>query len=1115
MGSSAECSDPQLDQITVLVVGGASGDVAAITLHLRSQRVRVLSAEDAAQAMRKARSTRPDLVLVASRLPDSTGLELLERLRTEESTADVPVVLIAGSARAEDRIKAFKAGAVDCVSKPMRQEEVCARITTHASLSRIRRQLEARNEQLQQEVAERVRAEKPPVAEEAYLKALFDNVPIEIYGLDDTLRYTIQNAVSIANYGSVVGKSVDELGLPEEIAEMWRIQDERVLGGEVLRGEYEREIGGDKTFWENVLAPVVADGRAIGVVGVGIDVTERRLAQEALRDAAEELERGVAERTAELVHLTQQLSSEVEQRRRAEEELLVAEQEKALILNSSSELVVYHTPDLRVIWANKTAGETVGQEPQQLEGRYCYEIWHDRSKPCSRCPVVVARDSGMPHEAQIASADGREWYIRAYPVMSGNGQAIAMVEFCLEVTERVRVETALREGERRYRGLFEDSPVSLLEEDFSAVKARLDELRLAGVRGWRSYFVHHPEELTNCARLVRVLDVNQATLKLLGANSKEELTAGLPLLLTEQSMHVFREQLVTMANGGRRLESEAVLKTLTGQEINVVVQVTVPPGFEDTLGKVLVSLLDVTESKRAQERLRESEAKYRRIVDTSDEGIWVLGEPLVTEFVNARMAEMLGYTPEEMVGRIPTDFMPDEDASDHEDRMRARRKGRSERYERRFRRKDGTILWTSASATPILDGGGRLVGSFAMFTDITADKEAEFALRESEERYHRLVDASPDAIVVYQQGTVMFVNPAAVSLFGGPGASPADLVGRPVATFVHPDSREIVGQRMAQMGRDRTPLPPIEEKYLRLDGAVLTLELAAIPCEWRGEPAAQVVARDITGRKQAEETQRRLNLELAALNAELEERVGERTAELEMVNRELEAFCYSVSHDLRAPLRHIDGFVELLQGRIAGTLDSKSAHYLATISSSAVRMAQLIDSLLAFSRLGRQEVTRQQVDLGQLVQEIIQDCTPEIQGRNVSWRVGTLPCVWGDRTMLRTAFANLIANAVKFTQPRKQAIIEIGARADSTEEVVLFVKDNGIGFDMEYSHRLFEVFQRLHSPDQFEGTGVGLANVRRVVSRHGGRTWAEAEKDRGATFFLSLPVTNGDRGKHG
>lgn len=258
--------------------------------------------------------------------------------------------------------------------------------------------------------------------------------------------------------------------------------------------------------------------------------------------------------------------------------------------------------------------------------------------------------------------------------------------------------------------------------------------------------------------------------------------------------------------------------------------------------------------------------------------------------------------------------------------------------------------------------------------------------------------------------------------------------------------------------------------------------------------AIMETSNDVTERKHRQEEIQRLNQELAR-----------RATELEGTNKELEAFAYSVSHDLRAPLRHMAGYTELLQKRVLSALDEKSQRYMAMILESAKRMGTLIDDLLAFSRIGRAETQKTLVSLEQLTREALAEIRQETEGRDIAWKIGALPNFYGDRSMLRLALVNLLANAVKFTRTRSKAEIEVGCANGNGNEVVVFVRDNGVGFDMKYVNKLFGVFQRLHRSDAFEGTGIGLATVQRIVHRHGGRVWAEGFVDRGATFYFSAP----------
>ena len=369
------------------------------------------------------------------------------------------------------------------------------------------------------------------------------------------------------------------------------------------------------------------------------------------------------------------------------------------------------------------------------------------------------------------------------------------------------------------------------------------------------------------------------------------------------------------------------------------------------------------------------------------------------------------------------------------------------------------------------------------------EREAEL-----EDQYHELFENAQELVfTLNQEGQFLSLNKAAERTLGMTRFAALE---KSFADFILPEQRK----RFLQfLDGARHAASKLGEFVVRsADGRQASLELS---CHLLNRPKAptefQVIARDISERKQAE-------AEIHQLTHSLERRVAERTSQLEVANKELEAFSYSVSHDLRAPLRAIDGFSRILIEENLKNADEDTRHLLDGVQKNAKRMARLIDDLLQFSRLTRSSLVAGEVNVESMIQSAVTEQRALFPERKIELVMQQLPVVRGDESMLRQVVENLVSNAVKYSRNQEVSRIEIGARDTETEDVI-FVRDNGVGFDMRYADKLFEVFQRLHSDREFEGTGVGLAIVQRVIQRHGGRVWAEAESGKGATFFFSLP----------
>jgi PAS domain S-box-containing protein len=476
----------------------------------------------------------------------------------------------------------------------------------------------------------------------------------------------------------------------------------------------------------------------------------------------------------------------------------------------------------------------------------------------------------------------------------------------------------------------------------------------------------------------------------------------------------------------------------------------------------------ITERERAERRFQQLvEFAPDALVLTNDRGEIVL--------VNVQTERLLGYERAELLGQSVDLLVPERLRSGHLEKHLAYCAEPAPRLmgsgiERWALRKDGSEVPVEIALGPLETEQGLLV--VTTLRDITERKQ-----REELDRFFTL---SLDLLCIAGlDGYFKRLNPSWEKLLG---YAEEELLARPYLDFVHPDDREATVAEAARLAAGGEVIS-FENRYRAKDGSYrwLLWRSASDP----GRKLVYAAARDITERKQAEDALQRTNIQLEA------------------INKELEAFTYSVSHDLRAPLRHIDGFARILREDFGPGLEPEAHQYLERICQGSRQMGALIDDLLNLARVGRQEVRLQVTGLNSLVEEVRADLQRETADRPIDWQIDSLPFVECDPALMKQVFANLLANAVKFTRPRPRARIEVGQMEQNGQPVV-FVRDNGVGFSMKYAHKLFGVFQRLHRQEDFEGTGVGLATVQRIIHKHGGRVWAEAELDKGAAFYFTL-----------
>ena len=547
-----------------------------------------------------------------------------------------------------------------------------------------------------------------------------------------------------------------------------------------------------------------------------------------------------------------------------------------------------------------------------------------------------------------------------------------------------------------------------------------------------------------------------------------------------------------------------------------------------------------TRQSRLEERtsaLQESEQRFKQLIDVAQEGIWVADDRGVITYVNQRLADLLGYSNGSLLGRPVYDFIESDSRPAAQRTLTGRALRPGQNQDLRFRRRDGTKLWGLVSASPILGKDGATVGSVGMVTDITERKRTEDQLRRSADRLGMLHDMdqailaaqSPSEVGRAAMGRIRRMVPCqrcTVVLFDFDRGE-AELIagyssGAQMASTSYPlgefSAPEVLQRNSVRYIEDLAGLedpPPIMRQLLAeglrsllsaplmVEGEVIGEINLASSAPAAFEPEHRDIALEVTSPLAIAIQHARLRQELSYQTGELERKLGERNAALRGATAEVETLLHSVSHDLRAPLRHLMGFSRMLLDDHGSELKPGALHYAERIHQAADRMATLVEDLLNFSRIGRQALLRREVGLMTLVEDVVDQLRSSADGRVIEWEIDELPTVDCDLALTRVAITELIANAVKFTRPLQRATIRVRA-VEVDGQVGIRVEDNGVGFKMAYAGKLFTMFQRLHRPDEFEGNGAGLAIVQRIAHKHGGRVWAESEPDAGATFYLTL-----------
>ncbi len=895
--------------------------------------------------------------------------------------------------------------------------------------------------------------------------ALDQHAIVATTDVQGTITYVNDKFCAISKYSreELLGQNHRILNSGHHAKEFFQKMYHTIANGEVWHGEICNRAKDGWIYWvDTTIVPFAgSDGKPRQYVAIRADITERKRAEEALIESL--------------------ATSKITLKELADQKFAL--DQHAIVATTDVQGTITYVNDKFCAISKYSRQELVGQNHRILNsGHHTKEFFQQMYH-------TIANGQAWRDEICNRAKDGSIYWVdtTVVPFLDAYGKPRQYMAIRADITERKRAE----EVRERLAAVVDSSDDAVISKTLEGT-----------INTW-----------------------NRGAEKVFGYSASEVVGKSMLMLIPPERVNEESEILSRIRRGESVEHFETVRLRKDGTRINV--SATISP-IKDGGGAIVGAskiARDITERRQAEQAVQESLATREAALKELADQKFALDQHAIVgvtdlqgtiTYVNDRFCTISQYSREELVGQnhriVSSGLHPKEF---FQEMYATIANGKVWHGEIRNRAKDGSFHWVDATIVPLLDSNSKPRQYMAIRTVITERKQAEAALSAQAEELGRsrqeledqklmlqsVLDSMVEGLVAADEnGKFILWNPAAAKIVGMDAANvPAQEWTQHYGVYL-PDTV--------------TPFPPEKNPlFLAIRGEVSSTEMflrnpdlaegvwiesTASPLKDKdGKVRGGVVAfRDITQRKVDER-------EIRKLNEGLEERVTERTAQLAAANEELEAFTYSVSHDLRAPLRHIGGFSKILMEDFAAGMNPEALRHLQRIQDGTHRMGLLVDELLNLARLGRHALKLEAADLNSITEEVVSLLQPEVEGRAIEWKIAQLPCAKCDSILMKQVFQNLIANALKFTRPRERAVIEIGCQQENGETVI-FVRDNGVGFNMKYQDKLFGVFQRLHRAEDFEGTGIGLATVQRIVRKHGGRVWAESEPEKGATFSLTL-----------